>query len=128
MVSDSSGNLREDKEVTIFGDGEQSRDFTCVENIVEANLLTIRAERMTDEVFNIAYGEQLTVNELARLLSETIGVPSELKPQFAPARPGDVRHSLADISKARTLLGYYPKITAREGFERTVKWYKLKLG
>jgi len=73
MVSDSSGDLRKDKEVTIFGDGEQSRDFTYVENVVKANLLTIRAERMTDEVFNIAYGDQLSVNKLARLLAEIVG-------------------------------------------------------
>ena len=68
------------------------------------------------------------MNGLFQLLGEILDLPSGLKAQYAPTRPGDVRHSLADISKARTLLGYHPKVTAREGLERTVEWYKLKLG
>jgi len=80
------------------------------------------------ELFNTAGGGQLAVNRLFQLLGEILDWSSGLKAQYAPARPGDVLHSLADISKARTLLGYHPKVTAREGFERTVEWYKLKRG
>ncbi|MCR4404990.1 MAG: SDR family oxidoreductase [Candidatus Acetothermia bacterium] len=109
---------------TIFGDGEQSRDFTHIENVVEANLLAAKAPGVAGEVFNIACGERITVNELARLLTEIVGVNPKLKPKYALARPGDLRHSLADISKAQELLGYEVKVNTREGLERTVEWYK----
>ncbi|HHV77980.1 MAG TPA: SDR family oxidoreductase [Syntrophothermus lipocalidus] len=108
----------------IFGDGEQSRDFTYVSNVVEANLLAAKAEQVAGEVFNIACGERITINELARLLIEIIGVSCYLQPKYAPPRPGDVRHSLADVSKARELLGYKVKVDIREGLERTVEWYR----
>lgn len=108
----------------IFGDGEQSRDFTYVSNIVEANLLAAKAEQVAGEVFNIACGERITINELARLLIEIIGVSCHLQPKYAPPRPGDVRHSLADVSKARELLGYKVKVDIREGLERAVEWYR----
>lgn len=109
---------------TIFGDGEQSRDFTYVENVIEGNLLAAKADGVSGEVFNIACGEQLTVNGLVRLLGGVLEVPSGLEAEYAPVRPGDVRHSLADISKARTFLGYKPAVNAQEGFERTVEWYR----
>ena len=109
---------------TIFGDGEQSRDFTYVENVVEANLLAAKAPDVAGEVFNIACGERITVNELAQLLSRTVGAPAGLTPRFAEERPGDVRHSLADISSATTLLGYELKVDTKEGFKRTVEWYR----
>ena len=107
---------------TIFGDGEQSRDFTYIENVVEANLLAAKAPGVAGEVFNIACGERITVNELARLLAEIIG--TNIEPEHTPPRPGDVRHSLADISKARELLEYKVKVDVREGLERTVEWYR----
>lgn len=109
---------------TIFGDGEQSRDFTYIENVVEANLLAARTEGISGEVFNIACGQQLSVNELARLLSQTVGAPAGLTPQFAEERPGDVCHSLADISGAEELLGYKVKVNVGKGLEQTVKWYR----
>lgn len=111
---------------TIFGDGEQSRDFTYVENVVEANLLAAKVPNIAGEVFNIACGERITINELAQLLTEIIGVNPRLKPKYAPSRPGDVRHSLADISKSRGLLGYEVKVSTREGLEQTVAWYASK--
>jgi len=117
-------SLLEGKAPTVFGDGEQSRDFTYVENVVEANLLATRAKRVSGEVFNIAYGEQLTVKGLVRLLGDILEVPSGLEAKYALARPGDVRHSLADISKAMTFLGYEPAVNAKEGFKRTVEWYR----
>jgi nucleoside-diphosphate-sugar epimerase len=107
---------------TVFGDGEQSRDFTYVQNVVEANLLAAKAPNVAGEVFNIACGERLTVNELARVLAETIGV--NVEPEYTSGRPGDVLHSLADISKARELLGYAVKVNASHGLKETVDWYK----
>lgn len=77
------------------------------------------------KMFNITDGEQLAANRLFQLLGEILGVSPGSKAQYGPARPGDVRHSLADISKAKTLLSYEPEVSVREGFERTVEWYKL---
>ena len=121
-------SLLEGKQVTIFGDGEQSRDFTYVENVVEANLLAVKADGVSGGVFNIACGERLSVNELARLLAEIVGADPQLEPLYAAPRPGDVLHSQADILKAKELLGYEVEVGTREGLERTVEWYKLKLG
>lgn len=121
-------SLLEGKQVTIFGDGEQSRDFTYVENVVEANLLAVKADGVSGGVFNIACGDRLSVNELARLLAEIVGADPQFEPRYAAPRPGDVLHSQADILKAKELLGYEVKVDTREGLERTVEWYKLKLG
>ena len=121
-------SLLEGKEVTIFGDGEQSRDFTYVENVVEANLLATKATGVSGGVFNIACGDRLSVNELARLLAEIVGVDPKFEPRYAAPRPGDVLHSQADVLKARERLDYEAKVGTREGFERAVEWYKLKLG
>lgn len=121
-------SLLEGKEVMIFGDGEQSRDFTYVENVTEANLLAAKADGVSGGVFNIAYGDRLSVNELARLLAEIVGADPKLKPRYAAPRLGDVLHSQADISRARERLDYEAKVDTREGLERTVEWYKLKLG
>jgi UDP-glucose 4-epimerase len=110
---------------TIFGDGEQSRDFTYIENVVEANLLAAKVPGVAGEVFNVACGERITINELARMLAEIIGV--NIEPEHTPPRPGDVLHSLADISKARELLGYEVKVSTPEGLEQTVEWYKSRL-
>ena len=106
----------------IFGDGEQSRDFTYIENVVAANLLAAKAPNVAGEAFNIACGERITINELARMLAEFIGVTTE--PEHTPARSGDVLHSLADISKAKRLLGYEGKVGVHEGLKQTVEWYK----
>ena len=121
-------SLLEGKQVTIFGDGEQSRDFTYVENVVEANLLAVKADGVSGGVLNIACGDRLSVNELARLLAEIVGADPKLEPRYAAPRPGDVLHSQADILKAKELWGYEAKVGTREGLERTVEWYKLKLG
>lgn len=110
---------------TIFGDGEQSRDFTYIENVVAANLLATKASGVAGEVFNIACGERITINELACMLADIIGV--NIEPEHTPPRPGDVLHSLADISKAKELLGYEVKVSTPEGLEQTVEWYKSHL-
>ncbi len=103
----------------IFGDGEQSRDFTFVENVVEANVLALGAQRMEGRVYNIACGDRITLNRLAEVLRRQIG--AEVLPVNGPARPGEVRHSIADIELARADLGYEPEVALEEGLRRTVK-------
>jgi|SoiMethySBSTD1v2_1073268.scaffolds.fasta_scaffold125263_3 UDP-glucose 4-epimerase len=106
----------------IYGDGEQSRDFTYIDNAVDANLLAARAEDVGGETFNIACGERITLN---RLVTELRAVSSaEFDPVYAEARPGDVRHSLADISHAGEKLGYEPNIDFHEGLRRTYANYR----
>ncbi len=114
----------EGKTPTIFGDGEQGRDFTYVDNVVQANLLaaTAPAERCAGRVFNIACGERHTLNETYSLLRELIGFPAAA--QHGPERAGDVRDSLADISAAKESLGYAPTVDFHEGLSRTVSWYQ----
>lgn len=105
----------------IYGDGEQSRDFSYVDNVVEGNLLALEIREAHGEVYNVACGEATTVNQLARLLGEIMNVQG--KPRFEEARPGDIRHSHADISRAGGLLGYRVKVGIREGLERTVDYF-----
>jgi nucleoside-diphosphate-sugar epimerase len=108
---------------TIFGDGEQSRDFIYVENVVHANLAACYAgPEAVGEVINVACGENTTINQLYRLIAEIIG--TDRKPVYAPPRPGDVRHSLADVSKARRLLGLSEVVDLQEGLARTIRWYR----
>jgi nucleoside-diphosphate-sugar epimerase len=107
---------------TIFGDGEQSRDFTYVSNVVEANILASKAQGASGEVFNIACGEKTTVNSLALKLNEVL--KEKISPSYDKPRPGDVRHSFADISKARKMLKYEPLVPFGKGLEETIRWYR----
>ncbi len=111
---------------TIFGDGEQSRDFTYIDNAVDANLLacTAPAGRAAGQVFNVATGKRFTLNETFRLLQGM--TPYTGQPKYAPERGGDIKHSLADISKAEAALGYKPKVDFADGLRRTVEWYRSK--
>jgi len=109
--------------ITVYGDGEQSRDFTYVGNVVEANLLALRAFEVSGNVCNIGCGEHITLNKLIRLREEILGVKSNVN--YAAPKPGDVRHSLADITRARRLLGYEPKVMVKEGLRRTVQAFML---
>jgi len=104
---------------TIFGDGEQSRDFTYVENVVEANLLAMDAEVAPGRVYNVACGERITLNRLYDDLQELIG--RDVEPVHTDPRPGDVRHSLADVGRARDELGYAPRVGLREGLSLTIE-------
>jgi len=106
----------------IFGDGEQSRDFTYVADIVSANLLAAETARASGEVLNVACGEGITVNRLAAVIASLLG--SRVVPVHSAERPGDIKHSLADISKAEEALWFMPRITLREGLEKTVAWYR----
>lgn len=105
----------------VYGDGEQSRDFTYVANVVEANILAAHAQLNGSPVINVACGQRTTLNQIIQLLNELTG--QNLPAHYSPPRPGDVRHSQADITRARQLLGYEPKIDLREGLRRTLEWY-----
>jgi len=109
---------------TIYGDGEQSRDFTFIENVVAANLLAADApaEKVSGKMMNVATGAAVTLNQVFEILRELTGYSGN--PAYAEPRSGDIKHSLADISRARELLGYVPRVDFREGIGRTVEWYK----
>ena len=112
----------DDRPPTVFGDGEQSRDFTYVENAVRANLLAAEAPEACGKVFNIGCGSAVTVNQTIATVNQILNksVPSN----FVPERPGDVRHSRADITLARELLGYQPHVTFEEGLRRTIDAFR----
>jgi nucleoside-diphosphate-sugar epimerase len=105
---------------TIFGDGETSRDFTHVENVVRANLAAASEPAAAGRVMNIAVGRAFTLNELVRSLGELLDL--DVTPEYAAPRPGDVRESLADISLAQELIGYEPTVEFERGLERTIDW------
>jgi UDP-glucose 4-epimerase len=109
---------------TIFGDGTQSRDFTYIDNTVEANLLAAKAPsaQAAGQVFNVATGERFDLNQTFQLLKKIIGYQGDIK--YAPERAGDVKHSLADLSRTEKHLGYKPKVNFEEGLRRTVDWYR----
>lgn len=109
---------------TINGTGEHSRDFTYVDNAVQANVAALLTDNLeaVNQVYNIACGEQTTLNDVFQYIKEIAG--SDLAPKYAPEREGDVKHSLADINKARTLLNYSPGIKIREGLKTTFEWYR----
>ena len=107
----------------IFGDGQQTRDFTFVQDVVEANILA--AESEATGVFNVGSGSQISINELARLIMRLVGKNLELV--HASPRPGDVRHSLADISKAEEAIGYRPRYNLKQGLKETIKWFSSRI-
>lgn len=109
----------------IYGDGEQSRDFTFVDNAVEANILAATCPRADGQVVNIACGQSFTLNDLCRRLQVITG--KSIAPRYESARPGDVRHSLADLSRAREILGYEPRVGFDEGLRRTVQWFAERM-
>jgi UDP-glucose 4-epimerase len=113
------------KPPTIYGDGEQSRDFTYIDNVVEANLLAARAKKTSGEVVNIACGEAVTINEIIGMINDITG--KNVKPIYVPARTGDVKHSLADIALAKKLIGYKPVTPFRQGLEIAINWYRDNL-
>jgi nucleoside-diphosphate-sugar epimerase len=108
----------------VFGDGEQSRDFTYVDNVVDANLGALESPTAPGRVYNIACNDSVTLNELADELRELMG--AHARPVHAAPRPGEVRHSLASIDAARHDLGYEPKVTLREGLRRTIAAFELE--
>lgn len=110
--------------ITMHGDGEQSRDFTFIENVVLGNLLAASApaEKVSGKMMNLATGSRSTLNQTFAILRELTGY--KLDPTYGPSRAGDIHDSLADIDRAKSLLGYAPAVEFREGLRRTVEWYK----
>lgn len=118
--------LKSGQKVEIYGDGEQSRDFTYIENVIEANLKSCLAPKeAAGKSFNIAFGERFTVNQMYQLMCEQLGI--EREPNYVDPRSGDIRHSLADISNAKRFIGYEPDWSFKNGFVEAINWYKNNL-
>jgi UDP-glucose 4-epimerase len=114
--------LLEGRQPTIYGDGQQTRDFTYVANVVDGVMRAAETPGVTGEVFNVATGTRISLNELLAALQRLLG--TSIDPLFAPPRAGDVRDSQAEISKAERLLGYKPIVDFEEGLRRTVEWFR----
>jgi nucleoside-diphosphate-sugar epimerase len=114
-----------DEPPTVFGDGQQSRDFTYVDNVVEANLLAGRASHTAGEVLNVACGQAVTVNDVIGAINELLG--KNIEPVYTDPRPGDVKHSLADITLAERTINYKPTIQFRQGLQMSIDWYRENL-
>lgn len=124
VISVFTRALIEKRSPTIYGDGEQTRDFTYIANVVDGVLRACKAD-VSGEVINVATGSRLSLNELFRAVRALIG--SSVNVSYGPARAGDVRDSQADISRARELLGYEPSVSFEEGLRRTVDWYRTQV-
>jgi nucleoside-diphosphate-sugar epimerase len=114
--------LLDGEQPVIYGDGSQTRDFTYIDNVIEGTVLALIAPDAGGKVYNVAYGEGVTVNALFELLREITGV--DVEPRYVEARAGEVRHSQADISRATRELGYRPAVSLREGLELTTDYYR----
>ncbi len=114
--------LLQQRAPTIFGDGQQSRDFTFIQNVVEGNLLAADAPNVAGQVFNVAMGRSTTLLDLLGLLQKLLG--TNISPKFEPPRQGDVRESLADVSLARQFLGYDPLVSFEDGIRQSLDYYK----
>ena len=114
--------IMNDEKPTIFGDGSTSRDFCYIQNTINANLLACTAKDVAGEVFNISCNTGTTLLELVEKINRILG--KDILPIHTEERPGDVKHSLADISKAKKMLGYKVEVPFDEGLKKTIKWYK----
>lgn len=110
----------------IFGDGEQSRDFCYIDNVVNANLLAAEAERVSGEIVNIACGERVTINAIIAMINELLN--TSIEPDYQDPRAGDVLHSLADLAAARRVIGYNPSVMFADGLRQSIDWYRENLG
>ncbi|MFQ5429107.1 MAG: SDR family oxidoreductase [Phycisphaerae bacterium] len=110
-----------DRPPTVYGDGEQTRDFTYIENVISANLLAADATETHGEAVNIACGEHITINEIIQQINALLG--KDIRPDYVDPRPGDIRHSWADIAKAGEVIGYRPLIGFEEGLRLAIEWY-----
>ena len=118
--------LINDEQPTINGDGKQSRDFTYIENVIEANLKACLApDEASGEAFNVAYGGREYLIDIYYDLTKALG--KNIEPHFGPDRPGDIKHSNADISKAKRMLGYDPQYDFARGLNEAIEWYKENL-
>lgn len=114
------------RQPVIYGDGRQTRDFTYIANVVDGNLRALRAKGLRGQALNLATGRSISLRELLAALARETGAPGRAR--YLPARAGDIRHSLADVRRARKLLGYRPRVEFEAGLRRTVEWYRLSGG
>ena len=122
VISRFISDLLSDRQPVIFGDGEQSRDFTYVANVVDANLRAAETTSGIGQIINVANGERTTLNELLETLKNLTG-RTGVQAEYREMRAGDVRHSLADITRAREMLGFAPRVGLREGLRKTIDWW-----
>jgi nucleoside-diphosphate-sugar epimerase len=122
VISVFATALLENRSPTIYGDGEQTRDFTYVANVVDGVLRACEAHGASGEVINVATGGRISLNQLFKTMRAVAG--GTVEPTYAETRAGDVRDSQADISKARRILGYAPTVSFEEGLKRTIEWYR----
>jgi UDP-glucose 4-epimerase len=118
--------LLRDKSPTIFDDGEQSRGFTYIENVMEANWLAANVKKTHGEAINISTKNAVTVNTVVNTIRKLLG-KENIKPIYAPPRPGDIKHSLADVSLAKKIIGYEPFVNFEEGIAKAINWYRENL-
>lgn len=123
VISRFVSALQLGKRPVIYGDGEQSRDFTYISNVVDANMRAAEARDAVGKVFNIGNGKSATINELLKTLKALSG-NEDVTAEYFPARGGDVRHSLADLSQAKSVLGYTPQVGLEDGLRLTMDWWK----
>jgi len=123
VISRFISDLLSNRQPVIYGDGEQSRDFTYIDNVVDANLKAAETTKGIGQVINVANGERITLNELFQQLKELTG-KTDVEVDYQDTRPGDVKHSLADITRAREFLGFEPKVDLRTGLKLTMDWWK----
>ena len=124
VISIFINKLLEDKVPTIFGDGEQTRDFVNVKDVIEANMLALSKKNISGEIFNISSGRAITINNILKIIRKLLK-KEEIEPIYSEARPGDIKHSYADISKAQKILEYEPQIQISDGLEKLIQ-YSLK--
>ncbi len=117
--------ILQDQPPTIYGDGEQTRDFTYIENVIEANLLAAKALETHGEVVNVACGEHVTVNAIIKEINALLG--KDVRPTYVAERPGDIKHSWADITLAEKLIGFKPVVGFADGLRRAIDWYRRNL-
>jgi len=119
--------LLRDQSPTIFDDGEQTRGFTYIENVMNANYLAATATETHGEAINISTADAVSVNTVVNTIRELVG-KTNIEPTYAPPRQGDIKHSLADVKKAKEIIGYEPTVSFDEGIRKAIDWYKKNLG
>jgi nucleoside-diphosphate-sugar epimerase len=118
-------SILNDEPPTIYGDGEQTRDFTFIDNVVHGNMLAAKAPKACGEAINVACAESVTINRTIQLINELLG--KNVKPVYTDVRPGDVKHSLADITLARKIIGFEPIVSFADGLRQAIQWYRENL-
>ncbi len=113
--------IAENRPPTVYGDGEQTRDFTYIENIIEANLLAVKARQTRGEVINVACGESISINAIIKEINAVMG--KNIRPNYVASRPGDIKHSWADITLASKVIGFKPIVAFRDGLHKAIDWY-----